>query len=814
MAKLPISKFLTKRLSEYDSTFELRAGTGFESLIFKPMQFILQPFRDEADSIQIAQSFRRILQTKDPDAFNEEAVDSLAANLFVDRITGDFSAGVARVYYSVAVDREWPAGGAIFTGSNSKTYSNPEPFAITVAEMGAQIENGLYYYDIPVVCTETGVNDLDPAGLISLASDTAVNSVTNKLKISGGVPRETNTDLIKRTKNSIAVRDLVTGKGANGTLFENFSTSLSELQPIGMGDPEMMRDILFNTHVGGKVDLFIKAPQIRTGTLDIVGLLLDTTRQSFTSTNVVLSGTTLTSLGNPTIDRSNNKPPIVQQVKVSIPASFSSSVDLTSPVDLSTHQYVRMGIDGTFKDIRIAGVTPANTTRNEIITLINMAFGANVIFPFGNSVRVVSPTRGLQSQVAVTDPTIGQSAALIVFGLTTGSSHVYQGDGPLTFVEGQDYLVVDATGQIQRVIGPSIISTQTTGVSTTSSALFTDSTIGVFTGVSINDILTIESGPDAGDYRVLNVIDLNSLILDAELTTTASGVNYHINRTGIKDGETVFIRYAFNPLSIDIGPLVKLDPLGKTRGVRPGRDAVTIKDMAFLRVVSLELIDPLTKEPLGVTLKGFGGYGVGGYGRGPFGIGSGKDYYLVVNSPTERFSAFEDSYIVISTAYQGFSLRVTYDYVPEVLTLHNFVRSDSERVLDGDFLARHLIPAYVSGEITYSVDSTDSSIPNNETLTSLVKKFIELRKAGTQLVFSEIVQFIIRLTDPYDRFGTKVNDFTLTARIHNTDGTTTVISGKDNLTIPTLNPFPVETPRPLSPRITHWLPDNIVLTRI
>jgi hypothetical protein len=302
--------------------------------------------------------------------------------------------------------------------------------------------------------------------------------------------------------------------------------------------------------------------------------------------------------------------------------------------------------------------------------------------------------------------------------------------------------------------------------------------------------------------------------LDAELTDTSSVVNYTVRRTGIKDGETVYLEFYFNPLSIDIGKLIQLDDLGRVRGVRAGREEQTITDIAFLRVNRIELIDPVTEESLGEVLNGVGGYGVGGYGEGPYGIGSGSDYYLVVNRPTERFSAFEDSYLVINTSFQGFSFAVTYDCVPEIESFHNFVRSESERVLDGDFLIRHFLPAYVSGEIRYTVDQTDSSIPDNDTLTDLVKQFITLRPANSKLDFSDIAQFITRVTDPFDRFGASVKPFELTAQILNVDGTTTVISGTEELVIPKEDPFPKYTPRPLSPRIAHWIADEITLVRL
>jgi hypothetical protein len=126
---------------------------------------------------------------------------------------------------------------------------------------------------------------------------------------------------------------------------------------------------------------------------------------------------------------------------------------------------------------------------------------------------------------------------------------------------------------------------------------------------------------------------------------------------------------------------------------------------------------------------------------------------------------------------------------------------------------KHYIPAYVSGEITYSVDETDTTVPDNDTLTASVKAFISEQRSGEPLDLSDIQQFILRTTDPFDRYGSSVAPFTLTAKIHNADGSTQIISNDDQLVIPEEDPFPKDTDRPLSSRISHWIGDNIVLTR-
>lgn len=821
MATLPIAEFLKQRLSEYDPDFELRKGTGFESLFFKPLQFIVQPLRDEADQIQTAQSFRRILQTEEPDDFDEEAVDGLVSNLFVERVTGSRASGVARAYFSQAVEREYPAGGAVFVGNNGVNYSNPSPFLITRGRMGGQIENGLYYFDIPVRADQPGKNtNLEEGGLVSLLNDPDAVSVTNKSPLAGGLNKESNTELIERTKNSVAVRDLVVGKGFNGILFESFAGQIRELQQIGMGDEEMMRDVIFNTHIGGKIDGYFAGANLKIGEADFVGLLIDTTRQAKSSKNLELTNEDWKELGNGSIDRSDSKIPIVRQVKPKSKATYLSPVDLSNPIDLTNDQRIKMTVDGITREFRVAGASVGATTRNEVVNLINNAFGVDVAFPEGDSFILKSTKSGSSAEVILDDPdTMTSGSALAeVFGLAEGSGpYIFKGDGPIEFVEALHYEIDDQNGRIRRLVGNNVLgsdtSPETSGEVQSGSKEFDDQTLAQFNQVAENDLLIVTSGSNAGQYRILNKVSPNKLEVDKEFAATETGVSYYIQRTGIKDGELVYTQYWYNPLSIDVGGLVLLDENGN-RGIRPGREDRTITDTAFVRIRKIELIDPLTKEPIGQELDGTGGFGQGGFGQGAFGVGSKAEYRLVVNEPTARFSMFEDSYIVIDQAYQGLSFKVTYDWAPETEDLHNFVRSANERVLDGDILMKHFIPAFVSGEIRYSVDETDSSVPSNESLTASVKDFINSRKSGEELQYSDIIQFILRQVDPFHRYGANVEPFTLTARVHNTDGSTTVVTGEKGLEIKKPDPFPKFTKRPLSPRITHWFADEIVLVRV
>src|SRR5262249_39506373 len=117
-----------------------------------------------------------------------------------------------------------------------------------------------------------------PAGVIGATNPTDSDMLARN--------KETNTQYIDRIKVAITVRALVTGRGIITSLTSNFPF-LTEVQPIGYGDREMMRDILFHTHFGGNVDIYCKTPAPDQNQQDFKGLLIDTDKRLGINTSVV-----------------------------------------------------------------------------------------------------------------------------------------------------------------------------------------------------------------------------------------------------------------------------------------------------------------------------------------------------------------------------------------------------------------------------------------------------------------------------------------------------------------------------------------------
>jgi hypothetical protein len=309
---LSVTDFVVERLLEFDPTFDTGGGIATTALMINPLSVILQPLRDELDEIQANQSILSVLESDSPDDFDEEIVDALASNVIIDRNTGSVSSGTVRIRFFSAQDVDIGTGLASFLDAAGNRYFNVNPISITAAEMGLNIDGSLFYVDVPVESEEEATaGNLEIGGIQSFENEPAnVANVTNLAKFSNGLDRETNTELIDRISVAVTVRALVTGRGIITTMTDNFS-SIQEINPRGMGDPEMQRDIVFNVHVGGHTDVWVKTPEFSELNFDVLSVAIDTTRRARAKSSLVLETTSATSLRHSSIDRTDFTPTAV-----------------------------------------------------------------------------------------------------------------------------------------------------------------------------------------------------------------------------------------------------------------------------------------------------------------------------------------------------------------------------------------------------------------------------------------------------------------------------------------------------------------------
>ncbi|KKN04627.1 hypothetical protein LCGC14_1095530 [marine sediment metagenome] len=333
----PVEDLIIQQLLEFDPTFDVGGGVATTGLMIEPLSIILQPIVNELIALQDNQSILTILEQDDPDDFPEDIVDGLASNAFVDRILGEIATTTQRVRFFEPQDFSATQGVLVFRGPSGQRFTNALSISVTEAEMSLNIDGGLVYVDISIIAMDSGTAHNVDAGSISEmeAEPVGVANTTNLFDVEDGRDRETNTELIDRIKIAVTVRALVTGRGIIVTLTENFTT-IVEVQPVGFGDDEMMRDIVYNVHIGGNVDVYVRTATLTSSSTDVTTIEIDTTRQMSASTVLaaLVEGTAYDLLRR-SLDRTVNAP-VVASIDGFVTYSEGAGLDYTIDDTLGT----------------------------------------------------------------------------------------------------------------------------------------------------------------------------------------------------------------------------------------------------------------------------------------------------------------------------------------------------------------------------------------------------------------------------------------------------------------------------------------------
>lgn len=235
-----IRSFILSRLArEYPDLDADGAGNPIADVLVGPAQLLLDPIRREITQVKLTQSL------KNPDLLTGSEADSILANMYEPRQSGDVASGTVRVYYNskrvVQVDTTVQAvslAGLVYFASEVKT--------VTADEMGLNIEGGQYYIDLEFDAVTEGDEYNIAAGQISAVFGLpGVVKVANKEAFENGLPRETTANYIARAKTAISERSPNTDDGVANKL--SVFSDLRAVRTIGYGDLEMVRDIIKGT---------------------------------------------------------------------------------------------------------------------------------------------------------------------------------------------------------------------------------------------------------------------------------------------------------------------------------------------------------------------------------------------------------------------------------------------------------------------------------------------------------------------------------------------------------------------------------------
>jgi hypothetical protein len=479
---------------------------------------------------------------KDPDLLSEEEMDDLGSLSYVTRKQGGFATVTARVYY--ATPRTLSINtDVVFTSKSGLRFFPTQNQNISSAQMLLNREGFEYFVDVPLTAEEAG----DEYNVIAGDID-SVEDLQNPIRVinfraaQDGIPKEDNVTYSARIEQSRTEQSLVTKRGATSKTLNDFN--IRGMEVIGNGELGMDRDILVGTTEG-------KALLTFTGAYFSRWVYLDVSNDYF---DKGINGTDTISVGDKIRFRKElgNTPGTVREAKIlRVLFSTSDKFFLEIDTDFGSAYYGQI----------ISGIVykPGYITVSKI--------------PGGN----------VQKQVPDNEVHIGGHTDVYVASTDNGTA--------IVDVEN----IVDETSYFKTIVG---------GVTVNTNKFITSAFDNFETlGITIGDLLIIESGTQIGTYEILDVITtelyVNSLFTVSETNLRARVVKQvSINFVAPKN-----IKLPYNSTVSDLNVIV-----GSTLFRTPSNDLLSYG------VVVGDTIEILVGANKGkYTITGFDGM-FGGFG--------------------------------------------------------------------------------------------------------------------------------------------------------------------------------------------------------
>jgi len=240
---MQLRPFIKVRLEQEFDGINVENGEPLADILVKAGEVLLDPIVREVEHIA------RQLSFKDSTVLSLEEASALAANHFTEQNLGGYSVGDVRVMFNIPRSQSFVASN-IFTSDGGLQFLPKVPQSVTAEQMMLNRSGGLYYVDVSLRAEKAGSEYNVAAGSItSVAGVSGAVKVTNLYRFRDGAPADTAISLVSRARSSLSERSLNNKRGALARLLEDFD-ELQHLQAIGLGDPEMQRDIITGGDLG------------------------------------------------------------------------------------------------------------------------------------------------------------------------------------------------------------------------------------------------------------------------------------------------------------------------------------------------------------------------------------------------------------------------------------------------------------------------------------------------------------------------------------------------------------------------------------
>lgn len=457
-----LEQFLTDEVTDGDFS----KGTILRDLTVQAIAAVVAFLRADAAQIRQMQSLVSIQAAVGGDAEAlTDGVTAILSNFLIAPKSGSKARGFAIGHATQPVDIFIPttvrftySSGVLFVVDSTDTLFIPKTSMVPIIDADSTVLD--YEFTIPLVALATGETYNVSPGLFSGFDrfNPYVTRIESTITFSGGKGPETISEILARAPTAVSVRNLINSRSITATLNDNFDDIEATLV-IGMGDPEMQRDIVpsiapnLKFHVGGAVDIFLRTGLVETEYTAAVGdlfarpdglsLMFRDATQDFVVAGVQPGDIIRITAGLPVIPAEFLVIEVLdaETIMISERAPFPVATDEALPV--TTVNYVIGNIGPTYNDVLAdiggipltTGITSRHVATSGRITLpggpvmdildvaiLNPAL-AEALFKssldgfvhFPNHVNTTpaeaaTPTTGLEYQTIVHNPLYAQSA--------------------------------------------------------------------------------------------------------------------------------------------------------------------------------------------------------------------------------------------------------------------------------------------------------------------------------------------------------------------------------------------------------------------
>jgi hypothetical protein len=269
---LDAARFLQQLIAANTTDVDVSDGSALYDQTVNALAYIAAYFQKERDGVRLRQSLRDLNNLPDDENVVDSA-DAILSNWFLTRPQGRYARGTAVAHLSQRVDVSVFSSTrllkttalAYFPDTQTSLFIPQSSLRPTIDSSGNVVD---WTCQFPIVAARVGTdyNQSNPGRFIAFDRfNPYVTYVEHQTAIGGGTAMQTTRDFIAQSRTAISLRALINARSNDATLRDLFPI-IEKIVTVGMGDPEMFRDVIreiasgIKIHMGGHADIYSRLP--------------------------------------------------------------------------------------------------------------------------------------------------------------------------------------------------------------------------------------------------------------------------------------------------------------------------------------------------------------------------------------------------------------------------------------------------------------------------------------------------------------------------------------------------------------------------